>query len=110
MFVRAVVQEGVQKQALFVPQQAMQRDPKGNPLVLIVDEEGKVQQRRVSLDRAIGDQWLIASGISSGDRVIVEGVQRIRPGASVKAVPFGADSGKNGGNQKNTTPTAAKSN
>jgi membrane fusion protein (multidrug efflux system) len=55
---------------------------------LIVDGQEKVQQRMLTLDRALGDQWLVSSGLQSGDRVIVEGVQRVRPGATVKAVPF----------------------
>jgi len=88
MFVRAVVKEGVNRQAILIPQQAVSRDPKGNPLALIVDAEGKVQQRMLRLDRAIEDQWLVSSGLAAGDRVIVEGVQRVRPGASVKEVPF----------------------
>ena len=90
MFVRAVVKEGVNKQAVLIPQQAVSRDPKGNPITLIVDAESKVQQRMLTLDRAIGDKWFVSSGVSPGDRVIVEGVQRVRPGASVKVVPFDA--------------------
>jgi len=88
MFVRAVAKEGVNEQAILIPQQAVSRDPKGNPLALIVDAEGKVQQRMLTLDRAIGDQWLVTSGLAPGDRVIAEGMQRVRPGASVKEVPF----------------------
>ena len=91
MFVRAVVKEGVSEQAILIPQQAVSRDPRGNPMALIVDAEGKVQQRSLTLDRAIGDQWLVSSGLSAGDRVIVEGIQRARPGAAVKAVAFGGD-------------------
>ena len=90
MFVRAVVKEGVNKQAILIPQQSVSRDPKGNPSVLIVDSEGKADQRRLTLDRAIKDQWLVASGLASGDRVIVEGMQRVRPGTSVTVVPFDA--------------------
>ena len=88
MFVRAVVKEGVNKQALLIPQQAVSRDPKGNPVVLIVNAGGKVEQRMLTLDRAIGDKWLVASGLAPGDRVIVEGMQKVRPGATVKVVPF----------------------
>lgn len=88
MFVRAVVQEGIAEQAILVPQQGVTRDPKGNPIALIVDAESKVRQRRMTLDRAIGDQWLVSLGLAPGDRVIVEGIQKIRPGASVTVVPF----------------------
>ncbi|MGA8754603.1 efflux RND transporter periplasmic adaptor subunit [Candidatus Deferrimicrobium sp.] len=90
MYVRAVVQEGIRENAILVPQQAVSRDPKGNPLVLVVDTGEKVSQRMLTLDRAIDDKWLVTAGLETGDRVIVEGMQRIRPGASVKAVPFEA--------------------
>ena len=90
MFVRALVQEGVVDSAIFVPQQGVSRDPKGNPVVLIVDAENKVQQRMITVDRAMGNKWLVTSGLAPGDRVIIEGIQKVRPGASVKVVAFGA--------------------
>jgi membrane fusion protein, multidrug efflux system len=95
MFVRAVVKEGTHEQAILIPQQTVSRDPKGNPVALIVDAEGKAQQRMLNLDRAIGNQWLVASGLAAGDRVILEGTQKARPGAPVKAVP--ADTGRTQG-------------
>jgi membrane fusion protein (multidrug efflux system) len=110
MFVRAVLKEGVNEHAILVPQQAVTRNPRGNPFTLIVDAEDKVQQRMLTLDRAMGDKWLISSGLVSGDRVIVEGMQKVQPGASVKVVPFAADSGKMGTGPKNVTPPPAKSN
>ena len=110
MFVRAVLKEGVNEHAILVPQQAVTRNPRGNPFTLIVDAEGKVQQRMLTLDRAMGDKWLISSGLVSGDRVIVEGMQKVQPGASVKVVPFAADSGKTGTGPNNVTPPPAKSN
>jgi len=88
MFVRATIDEGVQEGAILVPQQAVSRDPKGNPLVLVVGAGDKVEQRGISTDRALVDQWLVSSGLQPGDRVIVEGIQRARPGTAVKAVPF----------------------
>ena len=88
MFVRAVVVEGVNDQAIMVPQQAVSRNPKGNPLAMIVDSGGTAQARMLTLDRAIGNKWLVSSGLAPGDRVIVEGLQRVRPGATVRAVPF----------------------
>jgi membrane fusion protein, multidrug efflux system len=109
MFVRAVVQEGIAEDAILVSQQAVSRDPKGNPIVLIVDNAGKVQQRMLALDRAIDDQWLVASGLATGDHVIVEGLQKVRAGASVKEVPF--DAGQKGAaGAATTTRPAAKSN
>jgi membrane fusion protein, multidrug efflux system len=100
MYVRAILQDGVVEQAILVPQQSVSRDPKGNPVALIVDGAEKVAQRKIAVDRAVGDKWLVSSGLAPGDRVIVEGVQRVRPGASVKVVPFDA------GGQK--APDAAK--
>ena len=94
MFVRAVVREGIKERAILIPQQAVSRDPKGNPFALVVNAGGKVQQRMLTLDRAIGDRWLVTTGLASGDRVIVEGMQKVRPGASVKAVPFEAAKSK----------------
>jgi membrane fusion protein (multidrug efflux system) len=88
MFVRAMIDEGVQEKAILLPQQAVARDPKGNPIALVVDGEGKVEQRQLSTDRALGDKWLVTSGLAIGDRVIVEGLQKARPGATVKVVPF----------------------
>jgi membrane fusion protein (multidrug efflux system) len=84
MFVRAVVQEGVHERAILVPQQAVSRDLKGNPLALVVGPDDKVQSRSLILDRALGSQWLVSSGLSPGERVIVEGMQKARPGATVK--------------------------
>ena len=108
MFVRTVVKEGVNEKAVMIPQQAVSRDPKGNPTALIVDAADKVQQRMLALDRAIGDQWFVIAGIAHGDRVIVEGMQKVRPGAVVKAVPF--DGGlKNKPEPEKTAQPAQKS-
>lgn len=109
MFVRAVVKEGVNEQAILVPQQAVSRDPKGNPFVLIVDAAGKVQQRQLGLDRAIRDRWLVSSNLAPGDRVIVEGMQRARPGATVKEVPFNPDAKPAAGPPPQAAPPAPKS-
>lgn len=88
MFVRAVVQEGVNEQALLVPQQAVSRDPKANPIAWVVNKDNKVERRALELDRAIGDRWLVTKGLATGDRLIVEGGQRVRPGDQVRAVPY----------------------
>ena len=89
MFVRAVVEEGSAEQAILVPQQGVSRTPKGEPIALVVDEAGTVRQRMLTLNRAIGDQWLVSSGLSPGERVVVEGLLNVRPGTAVKVVPFG---------------------
>jgi membrane fusion protein, multidrug efflux system len=88
MFVRAMVQEGVKKKAILVPQQSVSRDPKGNPYVLIVDAQSTVQLRQLVLDRAMGNEWLVSSGLEQGDKVIVEGLVKVKPGIPVKVVPF----------------------
>jgi len=85
MYVRAEVNTGTLKQALLVPQKGVTRDPKGNALALVVDSEGKVEQRSISVGQAIGSDWLVKSGLSAGDRVIVEGLQKVRPGMPVDA-------------------------
>jgi len=100
MFVRAVITEGVDEQALLVPQQGVSRNSKGDPLALVVDAEEKVQQRMLTLDRAIGDKWLVLSGLEPGDRVIIEGVLKVRPGTFVKAIPFGSGRKDNLGGSK----------
>ena len=88
MFVRAIVQEGIAEKAILVPQQGVSRNPKGEPIGLIVDNEGKVQQRKLTIERAIGNKWLVTSGLSPGERLIVEGMLNVRPGITVKAVAF----------------------
>jgi membrane fusion protein, multidrug efflux system len=88
MFVRTVVEEGIHKNAILIPQQAVSRDPKGNPLTLVVGKDGKVQEKQITLDRAIGPDWLVSAGLEPGERVIVEGMLKVRPGIPVKAVPF----------------------
>jgi membrane fusion protein (multidrug efflux system) len=89
MYVRAIVEEGVAEQAILVPQQGVTRDPKGNAIALVVDGSDKVEQRTLTVDRAIGSRWLVTEGLRAGDRVIVEGLQKVRPGVAVKVVPFG---------------------
>ena len=109
MYVRAIVQEGEVDRAILVPQQGVSRDPKGNPVALIADGSGKVEQRMITVARAIGDRWLVSDGLNPGDRLIVEGIQKVRPGDAVKVVPF-EESGPQGGAPKKTTQPAPKSN
>ena len=90
MFVQTVIKEGVNQAAILVPQQGVSRDRKGNPTALIVDAESKTALRMLTVDRAVGDQWLVSAGLAPGDRVIVEGLKMLRPGTEVKAVPFKA--------------------
>jgi len=110
MFIRAVMQECIAEQGILVPQQSVSRNPKGEPLALIVDAQGKVEQRMLTLDRAIRDKWFVSAGLTPGDRVIVEGIQKVKPGISVKVVPFEAGRKENSGEYKNTTRPTAESN
>jgi membrane fusion protein (multidrug efflux system) len=86
MFVRAVVQEGIAQQAILVPQQGVSRNAKGEAVALIVDEKSTVQQRLLTLNRAVGNRWLVSDGLCTGDRLIVEGMLKVRPGMAVRAV------------------------
>ena len=88
MFVRAVVEEGVRSRAVLVPQQGVNRDPKGNPFALVV-KDGKIERRAIELDRAIGDQWLVIGGLGAEEQVVVEGTDKVRAGDSVRAGPAG---------------------
>ncbi len=88
MYARAVVLEGIAENSLLIPQQSVTRDPKGNPYVLVVNAQNKVEVRPVVTPRALGDKWFVTSGLQSGDRVIVEGLQKAPPGATVNPVPF----------------------
>jgi membrane fusion protein (multidrug efflux system) len=86
MYVRALLDEGVLSKGVLAPQQGITRDPKGNATALIVNAQGKVETREVKVSRTVGDQWLVDDGLASGDRVIVEGLQKVQPGIAVKAV------------------------
>jgi membrane fusion protein (multidrug efflux system) len=90
MYVRAVVEEGVSDQALLVPQPAVSRDAAGKPVAYVVGHDGKLESRALTTGRAIGDQWLVTSGLKAGDRLVVEGQQKARPGQVVNAVPLAA--------------------
>ncbi|WP_337262900.1 MULTISPECIES: multidrug efflux RND transporter periplasmic adaptor subunit SdeX [unclassified Serratia (in: enterobacteria)] len=85
MFVRARLDEGVRNDALLVPQQGVTRNPRGEATALVVGADDKVELRTLNAAQAIGDKWLVTSGLKAGDRVIVTGLQKIRPGAQVKA-------------------------
>jgi len=87
MYVRAILEEGVDEQALLIPQRGVSRDTKGNPTALVVGADGKAEPRVLKTARTIGDQWLVTDGVKPGDQVIVEGLQKVRPGAPAKAVP-----------------------
>lgn len=86
MYVQSIVSEAVEPQGILVPQQGIARDVKGNGVALVVDAQNKVEQRSVVTSRALGNQWLIESGLKAGDRLIVEGVEKTRAGAVVEPI------------------------
>lgn len=90
MYVRAVLGEGTRPDALLVPQQGVTRDPTGRSTALVVGAEGKVEQRGIRVSRALGDRWLVEDGLAAGDRVIVEGLQKVQTGARVTATEAGS--------------------
>jgi membrane fusion protein (multidrug efflux system) len=90
MFVRAVLEEGIIQRAILVPQRAVTRNPAGNALVMVVGSEEKVEPRVIKVLRTVGENWLVSEGLKAGDRVIMEGLQKARPGTPVRAVPFGS--------------------
>jgi membrane fusion protein (multidrug efflux system) len=83
MFVTARLQEGVSEAGLLIPQQGVTHDAKGEPTVLVVNADNKVELRVIKTERAVGDKWLVSDGVQAGDRVIVDGVQKAQPGATV---------------------------
>ncbi|EEU6571591.1 multidrug efflux RND transporter periplasmic adaptor subunit AcrA [Salmonella enterica] len=91
MFVRARLQEGTKPAALLVPQQGVTRTPRGDATVLVVGADNKVETRQIVASQAIGDKWLVTDGLKAGDRVVVSGLQKVRPGAQVKVQEITAD-------------------
>ncbi|ADU35710.1 efflux RND transporter periplasmic adaptor subunit [Variovorax paradoxus] len=90
MYVRAVLQEGVNQAALLVPQQAVTRAPDGSASALVIDIENKVAKRPITVGRAVGTQWQVLDGLAAGDRVMMEGSQRVKVGDKVRVVDLGA--------------------
>lgn len=91
MYVRATIQEGIAENSYLVPQRAVTRNTKGEPIAMFVTADGKVQQRVLKVQRSIGNSWLVNEGITDGDRVVVEGIQRIRDGQDVNVSPVTID-------------------
>jgi membrane fusion protein (multidrug efflux system) len=100
MFVRGVVTEGIDRNAVLVPQQAVTRNAKGEPYCWVVDQDNHAQVRVLTVDRSVGDRWLVTAGVAPGDQLVVEGLQYLRqPGQPVQTKPFApaaADSGTPG--------------
>lgn len=92
MYVRARIVEGIRRQALLVPQPGIMHDPRGRATALVVNARNTVEQRFVTIDRAEGNQWLVTAGLRAGDRLIVDGLMRAKPGVVVHPSPV-ADEG-----------------
>jgi membrane fusion protein (multidrug efflux system) len=90
MYVRARLPQGVQENAILVPHAALSRDPRGNAQVMVVGAEDKVEARTVQTAQSLGDKWVVTDGLAPGERIIVEGLQRARPGTQVQAQEMGS--------------------
>lgn len=90
MYVRAELVEGVSETAMLAPQRAVLRDANGNASVYVVTADNKIEQHPIKVSRTSGDKWIVTSGIEPGERIVIEGLQRIRPGAAVRVVEMPA--------------------
>lgn len=90
MYVRARLPQGTRSDAILVPHKALSRDPLGNALVMVVNAESKVEARPVKVAQSLGSDWVVTGGLAAGERIIVEGLQKARPGAPVQAQEAGA--------------------
>ena len=90
MYVRARLAQGRTDEAIMVPHAAVSRDPRGNAVVMVVGAEDKIEVRTVKAERSLGDQWVVTEGLAAGDRIVVEGLQKIRPGTQVQVQEAGA--------------------
>ena len=86
MYVRAVMSDAQRSDGLLVPQEGVARNPRGDATVLVVAADGKIEQRAIEVSRTEGANWVVESGLAAGDRVVVEGLQKARPGMVVTAV------------------------
>jgi membrane fusion protein (multidrug efflux system) len=94
MYVRAEVIEAVQPGAILAPQTGVSRDVRGLPVAFVVNAKGMAEQRTLTTGPTVGDKWLVTSGLEPGDRLIVEGLQKVMDGAPVHAVPAGSPPAK----------------
>jgi membrane fusion protein (multidrug efflux system) len=109
MFVREELQEGVRQNGILAPQQGVTHNQKGEPTALVVGSDGKVQARSLVTDRAIGDYWLVTKGLNDGDRLIVSGLQMVRPGVEVTANEVKLDDGSAAGSATGSPGTSSTS-
>jgi membrane fusion protein, multidrug efflux system len=86
MFVRARIEQGVNDNALLVPQVGVTHNQQGQATALVVGADNKVVLRMIQATRTVGDKWVVDGGLNDGERVIVAGVQKVQPGMLVSAV------------------------
>jgi membrane fusion protein, multidrug efflux system len=86
MFVRAELTRGSRQSALLVPQRGVSHNAKGEATVIVVEKDNKAAERVVTADRAIEGEWLITAGLNAGERVVLDGLQKVKPGSEVKPV------------------------
>ncbi|GAC1522180.1 MAG: efflux RND transporter periplasmic adaptor subunit [Collimonas sp.] len=106
MYVRAKLEQAVNASALTVPQQAVQRDLNGSS-VFVVGADNKVAVRPVKADVAQGDKWIVSDGLKAGDKVIVEGMQKVKPGAVVNPTPWKPTAAAAAASAASAAPAAA---
>ena len=104
MFVRAVVQEGVNDNAILIPQQSVARDPKGSPIAYSVNDQNIIEQKQLVLERAVGSEWLVSSGLNPGEKIVMEGLLKIRHGVPVNPKPYGQAPGNESAQPRNNPP------
>ena len=100
LFVRAVLEEGFRENAVLVPQRGVTRNRQGEATALVVNQDNVVEARALTTGRSVGNQWLVEGGLQTGDRVIIEGLQKTAPGATVIPVELPDDSVKNSSIEK----------
>lgn len=94
MYVRAQLDQAVDPQAILAPQQGISHDAKGDAVAMVVNAQSKVEQRTVSMLRTVGDKWLVSAGLQAGDRLIVQGLSKVKAGDSVRVVALDASAPK----------------
>lgn len=104
MYVRAVVQQGERKNAILAPQRGVTRDSRGLPVALVVGAGDLVERREIVTSRAVGESWLVESGLGDGDRLIVEGSAKVKPGDPVRAVAYVASDAPIGSSESQQAP------
>jgi membrane fusion protein (multidrug efflux system) len=108
MYVRVRFPQAVAEGALTIPQRALVRNAQGS-MVMVVDKDGKVAAQPVKVGQTVGDQWIVTDGLRGGEQVIVEGLQKVKPGAPAKPVPFAADGAGAAGAQSGSASTSGAS-